>query len=161
MLAVAAFLGLSFAMSPAATTDAQGAGCIKISRVYFDSPGSDTGSNTSLNAEWIQLRNGCASGKSLNGWTVRDTSSHVYRFDAYRLRAGGYVKIHPGNGADTAGHRYWDADGYGVEQQRGHREAQERSGNAEGQMPVQRGGQLGRLLTVSWRPDPSQDRVGR
>jgi len=112
ILAVAAFLGLSFAMRPAATTDAQGAGCIKISRVYFDSPGSDTGSNTSLNAEWIKLRNGCASGKSLNGWTVRDTSSHVYRFDAYTLRAGGYVKIHTGNGADTAGHRYWDADGY-------------------------------------------------
>jgi hypothetical protein len=33
------------------------AGAIKINRIYFDSPGSDTGSNSSLNAEWIRLKN--------------------------------------------------------------------------------------------------------
>jgi hypothetical protein len=37
---------------PLAPSTAMGA--IKIDRIYFDSPGSDTGSNSSLNAEWIR-----------------------------------------------------------------------------------------------------------
>ena len=30
---------------------------VKIVRIYFDSPGSDTGSNASLNAEWVKVKN--------------------------------------------------------------------------------------------------------
>jgi hypothetical protein len=87
-------------------------GAIKIDRIYFDSPGSDTGSNSSLNAEWIRLKNTGNSGRSLTNWTVRDSAGHVYRFGTYRLRAGRTVMIHTGSGSNTARHRYWDMDGY-------------------------------------------------
>ena len=30
---------------------------VQITKVYYNSPGTDTGSNTSLNAEWVRLTN--------------------------------------------------------------------------------------------------------
>jgi hypothetical protein len=33
------------------------AAAVKIDRVQYDSPGSDTGSNTSLNAEYVVIKN--------------------------------------------------------------------------------------------------------
>jgi hypothetical protein len=85
---------------------------IKIRAIYFDSPGADNGSNSSLNNEWIRLKNTGTTARSLTNWTIRDTSSHVYRFGAYSLAAGKTVTIHSGNGANTARHRYWDFMGY-------------------------------------------------
>jgi hypothetical protein len=85
---------------------------IKITKIYFDSPGADTGSNTSLNAEWIRLKNTGSRGRYLTGWTIRDTSGHVYRFGTYRLRAGYTVTVHTGRGTNTRRNRYWRSDGY-------------------------------------------------
>ena len=105
VVGVAALIGM-FTLIPTAL------GAIKIDRIYFDSPGSDTGSNSSLNAEWIRLKNTGATGRSLTGWTVRDNAGHVYRFGRYRLRAGRTVKIHTGSGSNSARHRYWRQDNY-------------------------------------------------
>jgi hypothetical protein len=85
---------------------------IKITKIYFDSPGSDTGSNSSLNAEWITLKNTGSTGKYLTGWTIRDPAGHVYRFGTYKLRASRTVTVHTGSGSNTAGHRYWGSDWY-------------------------------------------------
>ena len=90
---------------------AAGAG-IRIATIYFDSPGSDSGSNSSLNGEWVKLKNTGSSGKSLNNWTIRDNSGHVYRFGSFTLRAGRSVTVHTGSGSNTAGHKYWAMDGY-------------------------------------------------
>ena len=30
---------------------------IRITKIYFDSPGADTGTNKSLNAEYVQIKN--------------------------------------------------------------------------------------------------------
>jgi Lamin Tail Domain len=87
-------------------------GAIKIDRIYFDSPGADYGSSSSLKAEWIRLKNTGNSGRSLRGWTVRDKAGHVYRFGTYRLGAGKTVMIHTGSGSDTRRHRYWGQDWY-------------------------------------------------
>jgi hypothetical protein len=95
-----------FALVPAAP------GAIKFTKIYFDSPGSDGGSNSSLNAEWIKIKNTASAAKSLRGWTIRDTSGHVYRFGTYKLRAGRSVTVHTGRGSNTARHRYWGSDGY-------------------------------------------------
>jgi hypothetical protein len=95
-----------FSLAPAAT------GAIRIDRIYFDSPGADTGSNNSLNNEWIRLKNTGNSARSLTNWTVRDSSGHVYRFGTYRLRADRTVTIHTGNGSNTSRHRYWRQDNY-------------------------------------------------
>jgi hypothetical protein len=104
---VAAICGLAMLLlvpvSPAA---------IRIDKIYFDSPGSDTGSNTSLNAERIRLKNTGSTGRYLTGWTIRDASGHVYRFGTYRLRAGYTVRVHTGNGTNTRLNRYWRSDGY-------------------------------------------------
>jgi hypothetical protein len=87
-------------------------GAIRITKIYFDSPGSDFGSNRSLNAEWIRLKNTGNRAKSLRGWKVRDAAGHVYRFGRYRLAAGKTVTIHTGRGSDRARHRYWRQDWY-------------------------------------------------
>jgi Lamin Tail Domain len=85
---------------------------IKIDRIYFDSPGSDYGNNSSLNAEWIRLKNTGSSSRSLTNWTIRDKAGHVYRFGTYRLRAGKTVTVHTGSGANSARHRFWHQDWY-------------------------------------------------
>jgi lamin tail-like protein len=85
---------------------------IRIAKIYFDSPGADTGSNSSLNAEWIRLRNTGSTNRSLTGWRIRDASGHVYKFGTFTLRAGRAVTVHTGNGSNTAFNRYWRSDGY-------------------------------------------------
>ena len=106
------------APAPATTPTADAAGCVSITKAYYDSPGTDHGSNASLNDEFIQLRNHCSSKKSLSGWTLRDTASHVYRFGTFSLGSGDSVKVHTGSGSNTAAHRYqrsgwyiWNNDG--------------------------------------------------
>ena len=69
---------------------------IRITKIYFDSPGADTGSNFSLNAEWIRLRNTSARSRLLTGWKIRDAQGHVYTFGTYRLGAGLAVTVHTG-----------------------------------------------------------------
>jgi hypothetical protein len=49
---------------------------VYIYKVYFDSPGSDTGSNSSLNAEYVVIPNGDNVSHSVSGWTVRDAAGH-------------------------------------------------------------------------------------
>jgi len=58
---------------------------IRITKIYFDSPGDDTGSNTSLNAEYVVIKNTGTTRKALTGWTLRDASRHVYKFPIFRL----------------------------------------------------------------------------
>jgi Lamin Tail Domain len=85
---------------------------IKITTIYFDSPGSDYGSNSSLNAEWIRLKNNGSGAKSLNGWTIRDAANHVYRFGTFTLRPGRSVTLHTGSGGNGPSNRYWGEGNY-------------------------------------------------
>lgn len=85
---------------------------VRFSKVYFDSPGNDTGSNWSLNAEWARVTNYSSRNRTLTGWTIRDTSGHVYRFGTFTLRAGTSVRLHTGNGTNSRTDLYWDADYY-------------------------------------------------
>jgi hypothetical protein len=112
LIAVALLAGGGAAVAPAAAPTAAAAPCVVIYRVYFDSPGSDTGSNSSLNAEWIKLKNRCSTNKSLTGWTIKDKAGHTYRFGTYTLRAASYVKVHTGKGTNTRTDRYWGKGWY-------------------------------------------------
>jgi hypothetical protein len=92
---------------------ANAAGRVKITKVYFDSPGSDTGSNTSLNAEFVTIKNNKSHTKTLSGWTLRDRGSiHVFVFPTFKLRAGEKVRVHTGSGTNTAHNLYWNAGNY-------------------------------------------------
>ena len=83
---------------------------VYIYKVYFDSPGSDRGSNSSLNAEYVVIRNGAKDSHSVSGWTVRDKAGHMYKFGSLRLGAGKQAIIHTGKGTSyttsTSTHLY-------------------------------------------------------
>jgi hypothetical protein len=91
---------------------AQAAGGVIIYRAYYNSPGSDTGSNASLNAEYILLKNTATTPKWLNGWTLRDKANHVYKFPATMINPGKYVYVRTGRGTNNAGNRYWGLKWY-------------------------------------------------
>ena len=71
---------------------------VKISYAKYDSPGSDTGSNLSLNGEYIVIKNTTSTNRSLTGWTLRDKTGYTYRFPTFTLRAGATVTVHTGKG---------------------------------------------------------------
>lgn len=85
---------------------------IQIHEIYYNSPGTDTGSNSSLNAEWVRLYNTSSSKISLTNWTLRDAAGHVFKFASYTLGAHSYVKIHTGHGTRTQTDRYWNQNWY-------------------------------------------------
>jgi len=88
---------------------------VYIYKVYFDSPGSDRGSNSSLNAEYVVIKNGDNVSHSVSGWTVRDKAGHVYKFGSLRLGAGKQAIIHTGDGTSyttsASTHLYWGVNG--------------------------------------------------
>jgi hypothetical protein len=86
---------------------------LHFSKVYFDSPGSDTRTNSSLNAEWIRVHNSSGTRTyTLTGWTIRDRSDHVYRFGTYHLHPGQSVTLHTGRGTNTHANLYWGRRAY-------------------------------------------------
>lgn len=86
---------------------------IRFGKIQYDSPGSDTGSNRSLNAEWFIVKNTGGKAKSLAGWKVRDRTGFVFKFPSgYKLGAGKSVKVHTGKGSNTKSNLYWKQGSY-------------------------------------------------
>lgn len=106
---IAAGLAVGALLATLAAAPAEAANpTLHISKVYFDSPGSDRGGNASLNAEYIRIENSSYSRTyTLTGWTIRDRANHVYRFGTYKLRPRESVTIHTGRGTNTRANRYW------------------------------------------------------
>jgi Lamin Tail Domain len=100
-LAVAAVPGTAQAASP-----------IQFGKIQYDSPGSDTGSNTSRNGEYVVIKNPGTTSRSLTGWTVRDAANHVYKFGTFTLGAGKSVTLRTGKGTNTSATRYWGQTSY-------------------------------------------------
>lgn len=104
VLGVATMLGVVTMLGPAAQASSSP---VVIREIYYNSPGPDSGSNASLNAEWVKLHNRTGHRITLTHWTLRDRAGHIYRFGTYRLQAHGYVRIHTGRGRNTQANRYW------------------------------------------------------
>ncbi|WUW19297.1 lamin tail domain-containing protein [Streptomyces sp. NBC_01463] len=85
---------------------------VVISDVQADSPGRDTGSNRSLNREWIEITNQSRRAVNLDGWTLRDGDGNRYRFDDVRLAGRATVRVHTGVGRDTRTDLYQDRHHY-------------------------------------------------
>ena len=102
------------ALSLAVASPAEAANpTLHFSQAYFDSPGSDTGSNTSLNAEWVRVKNSSSTATyTLTSWTIRDASAHVYKFPTFHLKPGASVTLHTGKGTNTGSNLYWGRSGY-------------------------------------------------
>ncbi|QKG23223.1 lamin tail domain-containing protein [Actinomadura verrucosospora] len=95
-----------------AASPAEAASPVQIYRVYYDSPGKDTRSNASLNAEWVQLYNTSKTARQLKGVKLRDKSGHTYTFGSFTLKGHKSVYVHTGRGTNTATHRYWGSRAY-------------------------------------------------
>ena len=110
--AVPALAALAAALAlPGAPTEAAAAS-VAFSTVQYDSPGDDTGSNTSLNKEWIRVTNAGTTTQSLTGWTLSDPQAHIYVFPAFKLKPGKTVTVHTGPGTNSRTDLFWDAGGY-------------------------------------------------
>ena len=93
-------------------TPAHAAPVVKITKIYYDSPGSDTRSNTSLNAEYVMIKNVTSTNRSLTGWTLKDATGYTYTFGTFTLGAGKSVTVHTGKGTNTTTHQYWQRTAY-------------------------------------------------
>jgi hypothetical protein len=91
---------------------AEAAPAVKITRIYYDSPGSDTRTNTSLNGEYVIVKNMTGTTRSITGWTVKDVAGHTYKFGTFSLGAYKTVVLRTGKGANTSTTRYWQLTSY-------------------------------------------------
>jgi len=111
ILGVATSLG-SFPAATA-TSGPEARGGVIFNAVRYDPAGRDTGSNSHVNREVVQITNNTNKRRSLKGWTLRDEGSiHVYRFPRTRLRPNRTVTVHTGKGRDHGLQRYWDQGFY-------------------------------------------------
>jgi hypothetical protein len=105
-VAAACLATAAVAVGIATAGPAQATGSVHISEIYYNSAGSDTRSNTSLNGEWVKVTNSTTRSASLTGWTITDASAHAYKFGTYALGAGKSVYVHTGKGTNTSLNRY-------------------------------------------------------
>jgi len=111
-VAAACLATAAVAAGVATAGPAQATGSVHLAEIYYNSPGSDTGSNTSLNAEWVKITNSTTRTATLTGWTLTDASSHTYKFGTFSLGAGKSVYVHTGHGTNTTSHRYQNRSWY-------------------------------------------------
>ncbi|MFB7392578.1 lamin tail domain-containing protein [Streptomyces sp. NPDC056191] len=93
-------------------TQAQAAGSVHLYKIYYDSPGTDRRSNSSLNAEYVQIRNTTGAAVNLRGWTLTDTSNHKYTFGNFTLGKGKIVTVRTGRGTNSAANVYQNRGAY-------------------------------------------------
>ena len=91
---------------------AEAAPAVRFTKVQYNSPGNDTGSNYSLNAEWVRITNHRSTDRVLTGWTIKDKAGFVYTFPTFTLKAGASVRVHTGSGTDSKTDLYWDRTWY-------------------------------------------------
>jgi hypothetical protein len=108
VLAISGAAALALTAAPAQATT----GSVHLYKIYYNSPGSDTRSKTSLNAEYVQIKNTTTKSVSLKGWTLTDAARHKYTFSTYTLGAGKTVTVHTGKGTNSATNRYWGSGNY-------------------------------------------------
>ena len=90
-----------------ASARAEAASPIQLGKIQFDAPGTDSASNTSVNGEYVIIKNSGTTARSLKGWTLRDPAHHVYTFGSFTVGAGRTVVLRTGKGTNTSTTRYW------------------------------------------------------
>ena len=112
MLGTVSALAIAAGTLVAAGPD-QAAPALRFHSTQYDSPGKDTRSNKSRNAEWISLVNTGKKAVNLKGWSIKEKGGRVYTFGAVSIPAkGGKITLHTGDGTDTKKHVYWNSGNY-------------------------------------------------
>ncbi|MGH8528101.1 MAG: lamin tail domain-containing protein, partial [Gammaproteobacteria bacterium] len=91
---------------------AQAEPAVRFAKIQYNSPGSDTGSNSSLNAEWVRITNHSSTNRVLSDWSIKDRAGYVFNFPTFTLKAGASVRVHTGSGTDSQTDLYWDRNWY-------------------------------------------------
>ncbi|WP_141704499.1 lamin tail domain-containing protein [Planobispora rosea] len=103
----------SLAAVPLAQPAAAAAPAVQITRLYYDSPGVDRRSNSSLNAEYVTILNTTRRAITLQGWTIRDKTGYAYAFGPdVVLGAGKRLTLRTGQGDDGTSTVYWNRRQY-------------------------------------------------
>ncbi|MFJ7417793.1 lamin tail domain-containing protein [Streptomyces uncialis] len=109
-VAVAALGAPLLAATPAAAAPHQGG--LHFGWVQYDSPGRDTRSNASLNAERVNIHNNTRSTIQLKGYKIKDNTGYTYTFGNHKIGAGKTVQLRTGRGSNSAGYVYWNRGSY-------------------------------------------------
>jgi len=72
--------------------------------ITADAKGND---NTSINGEFILIRNSSNEDFNIGGWTIKDSATNTYEFPAYLLEKDSELVLFSGNGTDGDGKFYW------------------------------------------------------
>lgn len=105
--------GTLLAMAAPANADSR-RHSVKIVSVQYDSPGSDNGSNKSLNREWVEIENTGWKRVDLEDWTLSN-GDREFEFPDVTLRPGKTLVIHTGKGEDGEPRQrdlYWGSRKY-------------------------------------------------
>ncbi|PSK99696.1 lamin tail-like protein [Murinocardiopsis flavida] len=115
--ALTAALAMAAALGTAVPAEA--ASPLQLRRIQYDSPGTDTRSNTSLNKEYVTVKNISKSTVNLKNHVLHDRASskgkkwtYAYTFGSISLKAGASVKVRTGKGRNTSATRYWQRGSY-------------------------------------------------
>jgi Lamin Tail Domain len=95
-----------------AAVPATAQGEILISFIRYNPPGPDTGSNASLNGEWVTIHNNGRHAKALTAWRLHDNQHHRFTFPAFSLCGGCSVRVHTGSGTNGTASLYWGFGNY-------------------------------------------------
>ena len=105
--------GLVIGLAIAGTTSADAASKLRFSKLYADSPGTDRGSNKSLNAEYVVVHNYGSKKIKIAGYQIKDKTGHTFAFPkGFALGAHKSVTVHTGKGKNTKKNLYWKQGWY-------------------------------------------------
>ncbi len=107
MLARTLALTATVAIPLGMVSPAEAAPAMQITKVQYNSPGTDTKDNSSLNGEWVRIKNTASTARTITGWTLRDTANHVYTFPKTTVEPGASIYVYTGTGSNTSTKRYW------------------------------------------------------
>jgi hypothetical protein len=85
---------------------------VQITRVWYDSPGTDRRTNASLNAEYVRIKNTTRKTINLEEWTLRDKTGYTYLFEALVIKPGKTITIRTGQGDGGTSTVYWGRRAY-------------------------------------------------
>lgn len=106
-------LAIVFASALPITAGAATTPPVQFGKIQYDSPGSDTGSNASLNAEYFVIKNYSNTTREMHSWTVCDAQNHIYSFPStFHLGPKAGVRVHTGKGTNAGSDRYWGLSNY-------------------------------------------------
>ncbi|MBD2831586.1 MULTISPECIES: lamin tail domain-containing protein [Streptomyces] len=110
LAAATALAGSLLASAPASAASHQGG--LHLGKIQYDSPGKDTRTNTSLNAEYVDIHNNGKAKLQLKGYKLKDDTGYTYTFPSFTVAAGKTVRVHTGKGKNSGTHVYWNRGSY-------------------------------------------------